>query len=181
MAFPVFLDTCVLYGGALNDVLLELAENGTFRPLWSAHVLDELERNLTSRIGATASRSRVSTMRMAFPDAEVHGYDDLIGVMTCDKKDRHVVAAAVRADAEVIVTFNLKDFPPQSVTPYDINVVHPDDFMLDQLDLYPSLTMRTIEEISGAYEKPAMTVEELLHLLTKAGIPKFAQAVLARI
>ena len=170
----------MLYGGALNDVLLELAENGTFRPLWSAHVLDELERNLTTRIGTAASRNRVSTMRTAFPDAEVNGYDDLIDVMTCDKKDRHVVAAAVRANAEVIVTFNLKDFPSHSVTPYDIKVVHPDDFLLDQLDLYPRLTLRVIDEISGAYEKPAMTVGELLHRLSKAGTPKFTLAVLAR-
>lgn len=181
MAFPVFLDTCVMYGGALNDVLLELAENGAFRPLWSAHVLEELERNLALRIGADAASSRVDTMRSAFPDAEVQGYDHLIGGMTCDDTDRHVVAAAVRANAEVIVTFNLQDFPPDSVTPYDIAVVHPDDFMLDQLDLYPTLTLRVIEDISSAYEKPAMTAEELLRLLRKAGVPKFAAAVSARI
>ena len=181
MAFPVFLDTCAMYGGALNDVFLELAENGAFRPLWSAHVLEELETNLALRLGAPAAHSRVQTMRNAFPDAEVLGYEHLIEAMTCDRKDRHVVAAAVRADAQVIVTFNLKDFPPDSVQPYDIDVIHPDDFLLDQLDLYPSLTLRVIEDISGAYEKPAMTANELLELLRKAGVPKFATATSARI
>jgi len=71
----------------------------------------------------------------------VTGYDSLIDGMTNDPKDRHVLAAAVRANAEVIVTFNLRDFPEPALKPYDILTVHPDDFLLDQLDLYPGLTI----------------------------------------
>jgi len=74
-------------------------------------------------------------MRRSFPDAEVAGYATLIDSMTCDEKDRHVLAAAVRSDAEVLVTFNVTDFPEASVKSYDIEVVSPDDFLLDQLDL----------------------------------------------
>jgi predicted nucleic acid-binding protein len=68
-------------------------------------------------------------MQSAFPDAEVTGYDGLIDQMTCDPKDRHVLAAAVRSNAEVIVTFNLQDFPLESVAHYDIDVVHPAEFL----------------------------------------------------
>ncbi len=89
-----------------NDLLLRLAEVGAYRPLWSADVLEELRRNL-DRTGAAG---RGAQMRRAFPDAEVTGYQDLIATMTCDPKDRHVLAAAIRADAAVLVTFNIRDF-----------------------------------------------------------------------
>jgi predicted nucleic acid-binding protein len=182
MSFPAFLDTCTLFGAALNDLLLELAERGAYRPLWSAHVLKELERNLTDkRIGAQAARNRIAAMQYAFPDAEVTGYDDLIDGLRNDPKDRHVLAAAIRANAEVIVTFNLRDFPEDALVGYDLEVIHPDEFLLDQLDLYPSLTLLAVDEIASAYENPAMTTEEYLERLRSAGTPMFADAVLDRI
>jgi hypothetical protein len=76
-------------------------------------------------------------MQRAFPDAEVRGYEALVESMTCDPKDRHVLAAAVRSQSEVLVTFNGDDFPEKSTAAYDIEVINTDDFLLDQLDLYP--------------------------------------------
>jgi predicted nucleic acid-binding protein len=126
--FPAFLDTCTLYGAYLCDSLLRLAEAGTYRPLWSADVLDELERALVARgLESKAVTHRIGEMRRAFPDAEVGGYENLVERMTCDPKDRHVLAAAVRSDAAVLVTFNTDDFPGASTAAYDITVVHPDD------------------------------------------------------
>jgi predicted nucleic acid-binding protein len=139
--FPAFLDTCTLYGAYLCDSLLRLAEVGAYRPLWSADVLDELERALVARgLPQGAVKYRIGEMRRAFPDADVRGYESLVETMTCDPKDRHVLAAAVRSDAAVLVTFNTDDFPDTSTAAYDITVVHPDDFLLDQLDLYPGHT-----------------------------------------
>ena len=117
-------------------------------------------------------------MREGFPDAEVKGYEDSIDQMTCDTGDRHVVAAAVRANAEVIVTFNLKHFLRGSLEPYDLEAVHPDEFLLDQLDLYPRTTLTAVEAIAAAYESPPMTTEEFLGLIGKSGAPKFAARVL---
>jgi predicted nucleic acid-binding protein len=118
--FPAFLDTCSIFPAYLCDALLRLAEAGTYRPLWSAAVLEELERNLPGRgLGNAAIIHRISEMRRAFPDAEVSGYDTLIGAMTCDPKDRHVLAAAVRGNAKVLVTSNTNDFPAKSTEPYD--------------------------------------------------------------
>jgi len=85
---------------------------------------------------------RIGFMRAAFPDAEVTGYEDLIDSMTNHPKDRHVLAAAVRADAAVIVTANLKDFPRSALDPYDLDAMGPDDFLLNQLDLYPQQTVQ---------------------------------------
>jgi hypothetical protein len=128
MAFPAFLDTCTLFGGHLCDTLLRLAEGQAFRPLWSAGVLDELDHNLR-RIGVKdeSVAHRISEMRRVFPDAEVTGYETLIPSMSCQEQDRHVLAAAVRTRAEVLVTFNLKDFPASSTEAYDVEVVHTDD------------------------------------------------------
>jgi predicted nucleic acid-binding protein len=154
-AFPAFLDTCSLYGFYLCDTLLRLAEAGTYRPLWSVGVLEELERSLVSHgLPAEAVGHRISEMRRTFPDAEVRGYQALAEVMTCDPKDRHVLAAAVRGDAEVLVTFNVHDFPSESVQHYDITVVHPDDFLLDQLDLYPGATLAALRAQAASYKTP---------------------------
>ncbi|GAA4678597.1 PIN domain-containing protein [Frondihabitans cladoniiphilus] len=176
MAFPVFFDTCAVFGALLNDLFLRLADAGAFRPLWSAHVMEELERNLASRVNERAARSRVDAMRRAFPDALVSGYDDLIESMTCDVKDRHVLAAAVRSNAEVVVTFNLRDFPHSSTAPYELEVVHPDAFLLDQLDLFPSLVVSVLDDLASAYERPALTVDQVVNLLERQ-VPEFAVAV----
>lgn len=102
----------------LTDLLLRLAEADTFRPLWSDDVLAEVERNLP-KLGVTPQKAaqRVRRMRSAFPDANVTGYQSLVPSMENDPKDRHVLAAAVRANAEVIVTANLGTSRPQRCGP----------------------------------------------------------------
>ena len=139
MAFPAFLDTCVLYGATLTDTLLRIAEQDAFRPQWSSDVLEELHANLDAIPGLApgAAERRIRAMVEAFPEAMVEGYEPLIAGMTCDPKDRHVLAAAVHSDSQVLMTFNIDDFPEDSVAGFDITVVHPDDFLLDQIDLYP--------------------------------------------
>ncbi|MCY9785543.1 PIN domain-containing protein [Nocardiopsis sp. EMB25] len=178
MAFPAFLDTCALYPAYLCDTLLRLAVAGAYRPLWSADVLDELRRNVIRRgIGADRAERRISQMDRAFPDARVRGYEALIDGMENDPKDRHVLAAAVRANAEVIVTFNTKDFPIAALKPYDVLAVHPDDFLLDQLDLYPGLTLGVLEKQAASYRREPTTVPGVLALLERTGVPRFGAEV----
>lgn len=179
MSFPALLDTCVLYPLHLCDTLLRLAEAETFRPLWSEDILIELERNLVevADLDDRQVRHRVSEIRRSFPDAVVTGHRDLEPTMTCDPKDRHVLAAAVRADVEVLVTANLRDFPPASVEPYDLTVLHPDDFLLDQLDLYPERTLAAVTRQAAAKNHPPMTVADLLDALARCGVPEFAAKI----
>jgi hypothetical protein len=117
-------------------------------------------------------------MRRSFPDAEVRGYESLTDSMTCDPKDRHVLAAAIRGDAAVLVTFNTEDFPDSSTVAYDLTVVHPDNFLLDQLDLYPGATLAALRLQVQGYKSPEMSIEELLGRLASAGVPKFAAETL---
>ncbi|MDT7771727.1 MAG: hypothetical protein QOC67_651 [Pseudonocardiales bacterium] len=181
MAFPAFLDTCVLFPQYLSDTLLTQADARTFRPVWSAGVLEELGRVLARRTQMTTEQiaHRLDRMRHAFPDAEVEGYDHLVGGMTNDPKDRHVLAAAVRANVEVLVTFNLRDFPESSLKPFDITAVHPDEFLLDQLDLHPAAVIGCLHDQVNRYAhiNGPLDVTELLRPLERAGVPRFADEV----
>lgn len=178
MAFPAFLDTCVLYPAYLCDTLLRLAEASAYRPLWSADVLTELRRNVIER-GIPPERvdRRLAHMTRSFPDALVTGHESLIDGMTNHSKDRHVLAAAVRANAEVIVTFNLRDFPEHALKPYDLEAIHPDEFLLDQLDLYPGVTIEVLRQQAAGYRRVPNTVPAIIVLLERTGVPRFAAEV----
>lgn len=179
MAFPVFLDTCALYPATLADLLLRVAERGAYRPHWSADVLSELERNLAKIPSVTeeAARRRVSAMRAAFPDAAVTGYQSLIVGMTCHPKDRHVLAAAIHSDCQLIVTFNVRDFPQESLRAHHLSVVTPEDFLLDQLDLYPRVVRAALQEQAGDLRRPRLSPLALLASLERSGAPRFAAEV----
>ncbi|MBB4969424.1 PIN domain-containing protein [Saccharothrix violaceirubra] len=160
----------MLFKPYLRDTILSIAEQGLYRPLWSTDVMEELDRNLRKR-GATAQQVHHLREQMGstFPEAEVTGYADLIDVMTNDPKDRHVLAAAIRGGAEVLVTENLKDFPASSVQPYDIEIVHQDGFLLDQLDLSPHTVHRALRTQVSRYRRPPGCVGELLDILGNDG------------
>lgn len=113
MSIPVVvLDACVLYPADIRDTLLRGADEELLRPCWSERILDEVTRNLVAdgRMSVLQAERLVSTMSDAFPEALVTGYQSIESKMTNHPKDRHVVAAAVAAQARVIVTFNSR-FP----------------------------------------------------------------------
>lgn len=173
------LDACVLMPINLTDVLLRLAKAGTFRPLWSAEVLDEVRRNLPrASAGMTPEKSqqRVSAMRTAFADAEVSGYEWLLPTLTNHPKDRHVLAAAVHGGAEVIVTANLSDFPPGALRPHGVEAVHPDAFLLALLDLHPEIIAECLQNLVAAKRKPQETLGSFLTKLAKVA-PRFTEEV----
>ena len=110
--FKVVLDANVLFPFTLRDTLLRAAQAGLFQVYWSDEILDEAARNLVARGRITAEQAeRLTTaIRGAFPEAVVTGHEPLIAAMPNEPKDRHVVAVAVKAGAQVIVTSNLRDF-----------------------------------------------------------------------
>jgi predicted nucleic acid-binding protein len=158
----VVLDACVLLPYQLADLLLRLADAEMYEPLWSDAILSEVERNLINKFGLPPEKAakRLGHMRAAFPNAAVTGYEDLVNAMTTDPKDWHVAAAAVRGDAAIIVTANTKDFPPEALAPYDVEVVHPDEFLQDQLDLSPEVTRRCLAQQRSDYTRPRFTFRE---------------------
>lgn len=181
MSFPVVLDTCVLYPAHLRDTLLRLAERGLYRVLWPDDILDELQRNLIeANIDSGAVAHLIAEMLGAFPDASTAGYKGLINSMTCDPKDRHVLAAAVRADAAAVITFNKSDFPSSSVDEYQIDVIDPDDFLRDLLDLSPGSVVGELKYQAEANRRRPKTLASLLDALAKSGVAGFADEVRRR-
>lgn len=136
----VVLDANVLVPIRLASTMLWLAEAGLFQLLWSDRILEEVERNLPKLgVAPIHAARRVGFMREAFgAEALVDGFDGLIEEVTCDPKDAHVLAAAVHDEADALVTFNLKDFPAESTEPHGIEVLHPDEFLLQLLNLAPT-------------------------------------------
>jgi len=173
MTFPVVVDACALIPYHLSDLLLRLSDAGLFEIQWSKDILAEVERNLP-KLGVDQKKAarRVAQMQRAFPLAAIEGYKGLIPAMTNDPKDRHVLAAAVRSGATVIVTVNLKDFPPASLAPYGIEVVHPDEFLLSQLDLDEEAVIDCLGEQREAYKRPALSFNEFYRSLKKV-VPRF--------
>jgi hypothetical protein len=176
----VLLDACVLLPQQLSDLLLWLADAEMYEPLWSEEILAEVERNLIGKFGVTPEKvsRRLGRMRSAFPNALVEGYEDLIPAMTNHPKDRHVAAAAVRGGAALIVTANLRDFPPESLSQYDIEVVHPDHFLQDQLDLDREVTLACLAEQRRRYTRPPFTFREFYLRLGKT-VPNFTDLAVA--
>jgi hypothetical protein len=142
-------------------------------------VMTELERNLGRRgLDDKQVAHRLDQMNRAFPDAAVTGYEAMISDMTNDPKDRHVLAAAIRGGAEVLVTENLRDFPPDTVRPYGIEVISQDAFLLDQFDLRPADVLDALRRQASRYRREPRDVAALLAILGSpgSGCPDFAQA-----
>lgn len=181
MRFPVFLDANALYPASLADTLLRLGEAEVIRPHWSHDVMDELERSLAKAIGVDRARKRRLTMEAAFPEAMVTGYDRMVDGMENDPKDRHVLAAAVHSDCELIVTFNVKHFPEDALAGHDLVAVHPDEFLLDQLDLYPQAVERTLMRQAAATARPTLTPLRLIESFEKIRLMGFAAELRRRL
>jgi len=181
------LDACVLYGMPLRDTLLRVAEEGLYRPAWSYEIWDEVLRHLTN----PSERERpltdddaaylLMTIERHFPEAFVSGYESLTFTMSNDPKDRHVAAVAVHADAQVIVTYNLKHFPAAALTPYGIEVQHPDAFLMGLYNIEPRTMAHIIRQQAAALKKRPTPARQILDKLAQVGATQFAQAVRTRI
>ena len=85
---------------------------------------------------------------------------------------------AIRRGAEVLVTENLRDFPPDTVRPYGIEVISQDAFLLDQFDLRPADVLGALRRQASRYRREPRSVAALLAILGSpgSGCPDFAQA-----
>ncbi len=179
--YAVAFDACVMVPNALCDTVLRLAERGFYRPLWSQRILDEVKYAILKvHPGIAEARvdARIAAMCGAFDDALVVGWEQACaGLDLPDPDDRHVLAAAIKGGAQSLVTFNLGDFPDDRLTETDVEVVHPDEFLLDQLDLYPGLALQVLTEQAADLNHPPSDLAGVLNRLERCGVPRFADAV----
>lgn len=145
--FTAVFDACVLYPAPLRDLLLSVVTT------------KQLQRT-------------VALMNQAVPDCLVENYEILIDALTLpDPNDRHVLAAAIKCQADVIVTNNLKDFPNAIVGHYDIDVQTPDVFLSHLYDLNPAMFFSAVRQQRERLANPAYTAEELLDVFYNQGLP----------
>jgi len=173
MRFVVVLDACVLYPAPLRDLLLRLATTGLFAAKWTDEIHDEWTRNLIKNrpeLEEPIKRTR-ELMNGSVPDCQVTNYESLIcGLTLPDVDDRHVLAAAIKSSAQIIVTFNLKDFPKETLDTYDIEAMHPDVFIEHQLGLRQGLVISVVKQHRASLKNPPKTAEEYLDTLSAQGL-----------
>ena len=156
--YTALYDACVLYPAPLRDLLLQLAMSDLFRAKWSSAIHDEW-------IEAVLDRSA--------RDALVQNYENLIPTLVLpDPDDRHVLAAAIRGRCDVIVTYNLKDFPVDVVGGFDIEVQHPDEFLGHLSDLRPDAICSAAKVCRQRLQNPPKVVDEYLSTMAQQRLPE---------
>ena len=181
--FTAVYDACVLYPAPLRDFLMWLGLSGRFRARWSARIHDEWKRNLLiNRPDLSAEQlDRTSDlMDRAIPGAVVTGFEPLMaGLSLPDPNDRHVLAAAIRCHASVIVTFNERDFPGDLLDAFGMEAQHPDVFAENLFDLDPASVVAAAQRQRQQLKSPPMAVDRYLDILRRQGLSQTVKALSA--
>ncbi len=170
------LDACVLVQAPLRDTLLRLAETpALYQPRWSDEIIAEMKRALQTQIGLAPAKTAYleRELRRHFADCWVTGFEPLVREMTNDPKDRHVLAAAVRANAQTVVTYNKRHFPPTATSPWNIEAVGPSAFLEELYAAAPAVVMERLRQQAIDLER---SLSEQLPVLAKA-VPTFVEVI----
>jgi predicted nucleic acid-binding protein len=181
MAFIVVYDANVLYGNTLRDLLIRIAQTGLVQAKWTHRIIDEaLAAVAKNHEDLTADQlARLKQLMIeAIPDGLVEGYEQLIDGLTGlrDPEDRHVLAAAIKAGAQLIVTSD-KDFTEAALAPWGIEAKSPDDFVLDQIDIADRVIWGCVQQIANSRKQRPETVEDVLVQLERSGLVQSAAAL----
>lgn len=167
--FKAVLDTNVIYPIVIRDLLFWFAFYELYTPKWSSTIFEEW-KNVMLRKGITTEEAEKRALRAnsVFPDALVSNYEGLIASLCLpDINDRHVLAAAIKSNADVIVTNNLKDFPEEYLNSLGVKAKSADDFLTDIIDLNPEIAIKAFKEMVLNRKNPNMDEFEVLESLRK--------------
>ncbi len=169
--YTAMLDANVLVPIRLTDLLIQLAVDDLFRAKWTLEIHREwmkTVRRLYPDIGQQRVERRRDQMDAETRDALVYGYETIIEALNLpDDNDRHVLAAAIVGHCDVIVTYNLKDFPSEALLKFDIEAQHPDIFLANHLDLFPRRFCEALHKVRQRHQKKTYSFKEYLERLTE--------------
>lgn len=179
----VVYDACVLYPAPLRDLLMHLALTNLFRAKWSATIHEEWIRNVLLNRPDLPREQLERTRRLMdshVRDCLAEGYEALIDtLMLPDPGDRHVLAAAIVSHANLIITFNRKDFPITALQPHGIETQHPDLFITQLMDLELADVCAAMKRHRQSLKYPPKSVDEYLALLERQGLSATANRLRA--
>lgn len=174
--FTAVLDTNVIFPIEIRDLLFWFAHDELFTPKWSKHIFDEWAEVLRRKnVSEEEIKKRINWANLAFPDAMVRHYELLIGGLKLpDPKDCHVLAAAIKANANLIVTNNLKDFPKEYLATYGVSVKSADDFLTDIIDLNTEVAVESFRKLVLNRKNPNLDEFQVLDAFRRNGLVETA-------
>jgi hypothetical protein len=170
-------DACVLYASFLRDFLVRLAihgrRQGVLRAKWTGRIHHEWIRAVRRQRPDVPRESLLRTRQLMdqhVRGCRVHGYQRWEQRLTLpDPDDRHVLAAALACVANVIVTFNLGDFPTNLLAPFGVAAVLPDTLVLQLVD--SGIVVTTAAEHRASLRRPPLSVADYLATLHRNHLP----------
>lgn len=177
--FTALVDACSLASALKRNLLLTLAEAEFFRLRWSSQILDETERAIERMLTAKAvpdaaerARRARNSMETAFEEALVADFEELLPACSGlpDKDDAHVLAAALKTQAAMIVTENLADFPSEALKPMNLEAKSADAFIADTLSLDIGRGVAAFRKMRERFKNPELNAEDLLLRMEADGL-----------
>lgn len=176
----VLTDACVLYPTVLREIVLGAAERELFTPLWSPRILEEWAR-ATVKLGPAGeaiARGEIALLRARWPASEVRPDPGVEAALDLpDAADRHVVAAAVAAEADTLLTLNLRDFPRRALAPHGIRAVAPDALLMEIWLAHPACIEAAVEDVRAETERISGRGQPVRALLKRARLPRLGKAL----
>lgn len=174
--YTCVLDTNVIYPIEIRDLLFWFAHYDLFTPKWSQNIFSEWERVMLRKdVSQAEATKRINKSNEAFPDALVINYESLIdGLSLPDPDDCHVLAAAIKTNANIIVTNNLKDFPNDYLKTFGLTAKSADDFLTDIIDLNPDTAIKAFKELVLYRRNPDLDEFEVLDIMRRQGLKNAA-------
>ncbi|HBR11628.1 MAG TPA: nuclease [Chryseobacterium sp.] len=170
--FKAILDTNVIFPIIIRDLMLWFAHYDLYTPKWSIGIFSEWKTVMLRKgVSDDEANKRIQKINRAFPDATVQNYEPLIDHLDLeDPDDRHVLAAAIKSNSNVIVTNNLKDFPEDYLVTFGLTAKTADDFLTDIIDLNPEIAIRAFKEMVLNKQNPKMDDYQVLESLRRVGL-----------
>jgi predicted nucleic acid-binding protein len=169
--FVILFDSSVFYPAPVRDLFLELAIADLYQAKWTDQIHNEWIENLLRKRPDLKRSNLERTKKLinaSVEDCLVEDYNELIANLKLpDPDDRHILAAAIKGEAQIIVTYNLKDFPLATLSKFGIEAQHPDEFFLNQIDLNLPVFLTVIKGIRMNLRKPSKNPPEYLNTLRK--------------
>ncbi len=174
----VLMDACIIFPTVMREMLMETAALGGFTPLWSDKILEEW-RHAAGRadfeVGGIAG-VEIALLKASWPTAMVQTDPDVIETLSLpDRNDRHVLAAAIAGEADVLLTRNLKDFPTKTLARHDIIRREPDGLLMEFAQNGPVDMLEVGRKVQARAVKASGRPQLIRPLLKRTGLPRMGK------